>query len=235
MELREYLSVRRAYNRVRQNAEAEGRLTFEEFAILCRLQTSDVPVKTSDIASWQGALRPTMTHRTNHLAKLGLIERAGGQVDRRNIVCRISTEGAARVGELCEETREEIPSGRPLSRTSSQRICRYVEAMGSLYCTAGDLVLIGLLDETTGACTIMKLVDKLGLLQPTVSMSVAALEERGRVARVQTEEGRRAALVQITDLGRADAESLVARIGGLVVRRKARARKGDGKTKTSQA
>lgn len=231
MELREYLSVRRAYNRVRQHAESEGRLTFEEFAILCRLQASDAPAKTSDIAAWQGALRPTMTHRTNHLAKLGLIERAGGEVDRRNIVCRISPEGTACVEELCERTRQEIPSGRALSRTSSERIGKYVEAMGSLYCTAGDLVLIGLLDETTGACTIMKLVDKLGLLQPTVSMSVAALEERGKVGRVQTEEGRRAALVQITDEGRADAEALVERIASLVVRRKARSRK----TKVSQS
>ena len=34
VELREYMSVRRAYNLVRQETESSYRLTFEEFAIL---------------------------------------------------------------------------------------------------------------------------------------------------------------------------------------------------------
>lgn len=224
MELREYLSVRRAYNKVRQAAEADRRLTFEEFAILCRLRLADAPIKTSDIASWQGALRPTMTHRTNHLESLGLIERAGGTKDRRNIVCMLSDEGGMYVRTLCSETREAIPSGWPLARTSAERMVRYVEAMGRVFCTAGDLVLLGLLDEATGACTIMKLVDRLGLLQPTVSMSVSALEERGKVERVQDDEGHRVPLVSLTEEGQADAEALRERIDGLVVRRQSRSR-----------
>lgn len=226
MELREYLSVRRAYNKVRQGADAEARLTFEEFAILCRLRLSDVPLKTSAIASWQGALRPTMTHRTNHLAGLGLIDRAPGDVDRRNVICSLSDAGAEVVKDLCVATRESIPSGRALARTSPERICRYVEAMGAVYCSAGDLVTLGLLDETTGKCTIMKLVDRLGLLQPTVSMSVAALERRGKLERTRDEDGKtqRAALLCLTEAGRADAEALEERIGALVVHRRPRSR-----------
>lgn len=231
MELREYLSIRRAYNRVRHETETDRRLTFEEFAILCRLCLAEGPTKTSDIASWQGALRPTMTHRTNHLAGQGLIERFPGDIDRRNVNCLISETGKERVEELCADTREQIPSGWPLSRTSPERICKYVVSMGEVYCTAGDLVLLGLLDEASGACTIMKLVDKLGLLQPTVSMAVATLEDEGKVLRVREDEkqrpgdGRRPALVGLTDAGRGDAEALVARIDGLVVRRKSRRRK----------
>ena len=68
MELREFMSVRRAYNLVRQETDTSRRLTFEEFAILCRLDIVNEPMKTSAIAEYQGALRPTMTHRTNHLA-----------------------------------------------------------------------------------------------------------------------------------------------------------------------
>ena len=78
MDLKEFMSVRRAYNAVRQSVPSEGRLTFEEFAILCRLDFAGVPMKTSDIAEYQGALRPTMTHRTNHLAALGLNDRSEG-------------------------------------------------------------------------------------------------------------------------------------------------------------
>ena len=49
MDLKEFMSVRRAYNAVRQSVPSEGRLTFEEFAILCRLDFAGVPMKTSDL------------------------------------------------------------------------------------------------------------------------------------------------------------------------------------------
>ena len=87
MDLREDMSVRRAYNVVRQKVESDKRLTFEEFAILCRLSMADTTLKTSAIAEYQSALRPTMTHRTNHLSGLGFIERGEGDTDRRNVVC----------------------------------------------------------------------------------------------------------------------------------------------------
>ena len=69
MELREYLAIRRAYNLVRQDMLADRRLTFVELAILCRMDVLGRPMNTSEITEYQGALRPTMTHRTKHLSE----------------------------------------------------------------------------------------------------------------------------------------------------------------------
>ena len=56
MELREYMSIRRSYNLVRRVVPANRRLTFEEFAILCRLNVKGAPVKTSEIAEYSSYL-----------------------------------------------------------------------------------------------------------------------------------------------------------------------------------
>ena len=125
MELREYMSVRRAYNLVRQSMESNRRLTFEEFSILCKLDVAGEPIKTSDIAEYQGALRPTMTHRTNHLARLGFIDRGEGVTDHRNIVCTISEDGRAFVRDLSQRTCARIPAGQPLARTSAGTWCSW--------------------------------------------------------------------------------------------------------------
>lgn len=220
------MSVRRAYNIVRQSVESEERLTFEEFAILCRLCEAGAPMKTSAIAEYQGALRPTMTHRTNRLFSLGLIERTEGSEDRRNVVCAVSERGRERVMELAELTRSQIPTGKALSRTSAERVCKYADAMGSLYCKAGDLVLLGL--HVAGKdLSIMELVDMLGLLQPTISMSVQSLAQLGLVEREQG-AGTRAATVGLTSAGEARAVELVEKIGAIVVRRRPRdARRAD--------
>lgn len=223
MELREYMSVRRAYNLVRQDTDSERRLTFEEFAILCRLDNSEEPVKTSDIADYQGALRPTMTHRTNHLASLGLIDRGEGTVDRRNIVCSISEEGRSYVQELSVQTRAFIATGQPLARTSPERLRRYVDTMGSVYCTAGELVLLALSMDPEHPCAITQLVERLGLLQPTVSMSVGTLVERGLVDRShENAASARSALIRLTDEGRERAEDISTRIAEIIVRRRPR-------------
>ena len=223
MELREYMSVRRAYNLVRQDTDSERRLTFEEFAILCRLDNSEEPVKTSDIADYQGALRPIMTHRTNHLASLGLIDRGEGTVDRRNIVCSISEEGRSYAQELSVQTRAFIATGQPLARTSPERLRRYVDTMGSVYCTAGELVLLALSMDPEHPCAITQLVERLGLLQPTVSMSVGTLVERGLVDRSRDNAASaRSALIRLTDEGRERAEDISTRIAEIIVRRRPR-------------
>ncbi|WP_455139019.1 MarR family transcriptional regulator [Thermophilibacter sp.] len=222
MDLKEYMSVRRAYNIVRQQVAAKERLTFEELAIICHLCEADEPVKTSTIAEYQGALRPTMTHRTNHLETLGLIERAEGTRDRRNVVCSVSDAGRERVAELAELTCEQIPTGRALSRTAPERILKYVDAMGAFFCKAGDLVLLGLLAADDEALTIMQLVDALGLLQPTVSMSVSTLAERGLVGRGHGSGSSHTTSVSLTDEGRGVAESLAESIAQIVVRRRPR-------------
>lgn len=222
MDLREYMSVRRAYNIVRQKVSSDERLTFEEYAILCRLDVADAPIKTSAIAEYQGALRPTMTHRTNHLAGLGYIERGEGSTDRRNVVCSISDSGREAVANLSALTRAQIPNGKALSRTSADRICKYVDAMGSVFCKAGDLVLLGIYTSDEESLTIMKLVDVLGLLQPTVSMSVASLADLGLVERERETGGQHTTCVRLTETGRARAESLAGTIQSVVVRRKLR-------------
>ncbi|MDO4797426.1 MAG: MarR family transcriptional regulator [Coriobacteriales bacterium] len=223
MELREYMSVRRAYNLVRQETESAYRLTFEEFAILCRLDVMETPIKTSDIAEYQGALRPTMTHRTNHLANLGYIERVEGTVDRRNIVCTISQTGHAYVAKLAKQTRSKIPVGQPLARTSAERICKYVDTMGSVYCTAGQLVMLALYMDETDQSTITSLVERLGLLQPTVSMSVGSLVDKGLVARPRIEgSSARSTFIVLTEEGRESIQVLVDKIVRLVVRRRPR-------------
>lgn len=223
MDLREFMSVRRAYNIVRQKVGSEERLTFEEFAILCRLKAAAEPIKTSSIAEYQGALRPTMTHRTNHLFELGLIDRGEGKVDRRNVVCSISEKGVGFVGRLADLTRAQISAGRSLSRTSADRICKYVDAMGALYCKAGDLVLLGLYVSEEDSLTIMQLVDALGLLQPTVSMSVSALAEAGLLVREHRSGRAHTTNVSLTAEGRERAAALAERIDGVTVRRRARA------------
>ena len=222
MDLREYMSVRRAYNVVRQDTVPEERLTFEEFAILCRLDFAGVPMKTSDIAEYQGALRPTMTHRTNHLEGLGLIDRNEGERDRRNVVCAVSDHGRERALELAELTCAQIPNGHALSRTTPERMLKYVDAMGSFFCKAGDLVLLGLRSLEGESATIMKLVDVLGLLQPTVSMSVASLADRGLVVRDRSAAGAHTTSVRLTHEGALAVDELVDQIESLVVRRRPR-------------
>lgn len=225
MELREYMSIRRAYNLVRQAIPAKRRLTFEEFAILCRLDLAGVPIKTSDIAQYQDALRPTMTHRTNHLARLGLINRGAGSVDHRNVVCSISEEGRAYALLLSQNTCTQIAAGQALSRTSPERVRRYVDAMGSMYCTASDLVLLGIYLEENDACTVTALVDRLGLLQPTVSMSVSSLVEDGCVVRTKRPKGKSHMVVlSLTEEGQKEAEQLVSLVDRIVVRRRVRLR-----------
>ena len=216
------MSVRRAYNIVRQDVDAKERLTFEEFAILCRLNEATSPVKTSAIAEYQGALRPTMTHRTNHLESLGLIDRREGDHDRRNVVCSISELGKERLAELASMTREQIPSGRALSRTSAERILKYVDAMGAFFCKAGELVLIGLYASDQESLTIMQIVEALGLLQPTVSMSVSSLAELGLVERAHEPHSNHTTSVSLTPAGVERARELAESIEALVVRRKPR-------------
>ena len=222
MELREYMSVRRAYNLVRQETDVSRRLTFEEFAILCRLDFAGEPLKTSMIAEYQGALRPTMTHRTNHLAKLGFIERGEGKIDRRNIVCSISDLGREHVQELAELTRSHISARQPLARTAAERICRYVDAMGSVYCTAGELILLALRNAGDEPSTVTQLVECLGLLQPTVSMSVSTLIERGLVTRERGLASLRSSSILLTDEGKVVADNIASRIAAIIVHRKPR-------------
>ena len=223
MELREYMSIRRSYNLVRRVVPAHRRLTFEEFAILCRLNVKGAPVKTSEIAEYQSALRPTITHRTSHLARLGFIKRDEGAIDRRNVVCIITEKGVEAVEELSKLTCARIAPGQALSRTSFERIVMYVDAMGALYCRAADMVLLAILDSPKDALSITEIVDALGLLQPTVSMSLTALAESGLVQRKHDDAlSRRVTMVELTPQGKTYIKEIVQQIEDIVVKRKSR-------------
>lgn len=221
MELREYLAIRRAYNLVRQSMSADSRLTFAELAILCRMSVLGRAMNTSEIAEYQGALRPTMTHRTKHLSEIGYMERTKGSSDRRNVICDITEKGAAFIDEACGQICDILRSGSVLSRTTARRMCRYVDAMGSLSCMSGDLVLLGVLQSAEGRCTVSDLVVMLGLLQPTVSMSVASLESEGYIKRIRQEEATgRSFDLALTNRGLAHATKIEDDIRALVIRRR---------------
>ena len=145
-----------------------------------------------------------------------------GLADRRNIVCTISPAGGEEMRRLAELTKAQIMAGQPLSRTSVDRVCKYVDAMGSMYCTAGEMILLAVV-ESDESTTITTLVDKLGLLQPTVSMSVSSLVQNQLVMRESLPgSSSRSSLIRLTDQGRANAQELVDRIGAIIVRRKSR-------------
>jgi DNA-binding MarR family transcriptional regulator len=220
MELREFISVRRAYSVVRGSTPSDRRLTFEEYAILCHLRNVGEALNTSTIASYQGVLRPTMTHRTNHLANLGLIERHEGALDHRNVCCSISSKGDEAVSSISKAACEAIAADQPLGRIVSPRLVMYVDAMGSVFCTAGDLVLLILDDLPDGVATISQLVVSLGLLQPTVSMAVRDLVAQGLVERgAAGRSSLRVTNVLLVEAGRKRARVLSDQILDIVVRR----------------
>ena len=107
-------------------------------------------------------------------------------------------------------TRAKIGAGRALSRTSADRIKKYVDAMGAYFCKAGDLVLLGIYAADEEGLTIMQIVEALGLLQPTVSMSVSALVEDGMVERERRGAGIHATTVSLTEKGEERARTVKA-------------------------
>lgn len=203
MNVREYLSVRRAYALVRQGMPYADRLTFEELAILCHLSNASSPLRTSEVAEYQGVMRPTMTHRTSHLARLGLIERTSGERDRRSVCCALSQEGRLRLDSALLDMCASIKPGMPLSRCTPDRMRRVVDTMGSVTLSSADLVLLGLATYGEGeGLAVCVLVDKLGLLQPTVSMAVASLCDSGLALRASAGNAAgRGPLVAATEKG----------------------------------
>lgn len=226
MELREFMSVRCACNIVRQETPAAERLTFEELAILCHLYEAGEELKTSEIADYQGVLRPTMTHRTNHLARLGLITRHEGTQDRRNVCCGISEKGIEVKDRLTREVCDHIQNGAPLHRSSPERICKFIDAMGTVFCMSGDLVLLALQMSGEDSLSVSQIVRTLGLLQPTVSMSVSSLVDNGLVERNRaTPDATRTLQVSLLPAGKERALELADRVNQIVVRRTRRAAK----------
>jgi DNA-binding MarR family transcriptional regulator len=219
MEVREYISIRRAYNIVRQDYNTNQRLTFSEFAILCKLYETGRPLRTSDIAEYQGCLRPTMTHRTKHLGSIGFIDRLPGDVDRRNVVCALTDEGRSMADELCEKVRVELVRERSSSRITRDRVRRTVDVMGSLNYMARDLILVSLCSREEKSASIGELVSEIGFLQPTMSMSAAALVREELVIREKAKGASGSPRVVLTDAGEQLGEDHIKHIKAISVPR----------------
>ena len=219
MKVCEYLSVRRAYGLVRQATPASSRVTFDELGIMCHLANVNGPLRTSEIAEHQGVLRPTMTHRTGHLADLGLIERRMGEQDRRSVYCSLSEKGRAEVGRIVSEVCRNIKSGMPLSRCTPQRMSLIIDELARVSVSSAEMVLVSLEagEDTRGRC-VSELVSDLGLLQPTVSMAVASLSKAGLICRAAS-GGQMPAGVVLTDAGHERAHELEERLSAFRVGR----------------
>lgn len=214
----EYLSVRRAFGLVRQSTPASGRITFDELGIMCHLANVGEPLRTSEIAEHQGVLRPTMTHRTGHLADLGFIERRMGENDRRSVFCSLTPAGVSEVRRVVTEMCRNITAGMPLCRCAPRRMSLIIDECVRVSVSSADMVLVALSEVTDGqpGRSVSELVAFLGLLQPTVSMAVSSLEKAGLAARVDL-DARNTAGVRLTETGRVRAAKIAERLAAFRV------------------
>ena len=154
-----------------------------------------------------------MTHRTCHLADRGLLGRSEGKVDRRNVMCVLTQAGHAFLADSSEDMVRTLRRGSKLAQVDPPRFLAYVHTMGTSQISSLDLCLLGVMvlseDDETGP-TVVGLVNLLGLLQPTVSMSLKTLESRGLLRRGSDGVG-------LTDEGLCAAKDLSDAIGRLVV------------------
>ena len=185
MELKDFIAIRRAYNVVRLSYAPSARITFEELALLAYLSRSKVAtgVKTSDLAAYQHVLRPTMTHRTTHLATAGYIQRMPGVQDHRNICCFLRPEGKKFLESLENDLLVQLALDQVLVVDTNDDVRDYVIAVGRMSVTASCMVQLALAEAGGRMDSMSELVYKLGLVQPTVSMAVSALVEEGKITR----------------------------------------------------
>lgn len=187
MKVHEYICVHRCYGALRQHMPSSRRITFEELAILAHLSAAQVPLHMSDLAEYQGALRPTITHRVSHLEKLGFVLRSDCSADHRTICCAISKEGELALNRVLKAMYDQVKLWSPSTYASKGVIAEALNNAGSLSLSAADLILVALESEFKQQGiepTVGNLSAQLGVLQPTVSMAVAKLENKGLVTRV---------------------------------------------------
>lgn len=221
MNYHKYLMVRRAYNQIRQNTDSPQRMTFHEFSVLCHLIDVGVTISISKLAEHQQALRPTMTYRTKKLRSLGYVSSMSGESDRRTILCEVTETGKMRTEELCQLCSDLTKHGTAPMRVPADRMRRYVDAMGRVDCDAGDLVLLAIkILEESSRGTVADIVDLIGLMQPTVSMTVATLEKKGLVERHKVNKNSRGAQIVLTAGGRERVSMLMELIAEVIIPRK---------------
>lgn len=187
MKVHEYICVHRCYGALRQHMPSSRRITFEELAILAHLSAAQAPLHMSDLAEYQGALRPTITHRVSHLEKLGFVLRSDCSADHRTICCAISKEGELALNRVLKAMYDQVKLWSPSTYASKGVIAEALNNAGSLSLSAADLILVALESEFKQQGiepTVGNLSAQLGVLQPTISMAVAKLENKGLVTRV---------------------------------------------------
>lgn len=204
MDIQKYLSLRKSYNIACKTLSTFEATTFEEFSILCHLNKCGDPQCVSSIATWQKALRPTLTHRTGHLESLGYISRLHGLLDGRSVACKITELGLTYIKTIASEMQHVLSTGVVLSRIDADRVLRYVDAIGSIAFKTSDLILLDLSIHASEDISITDLVEHLVLIQPTVSMAVKSLEQEGLITRSKlVGDSARQHVMKLTAQGRA--------------------------------
>lgn len=213
MDLGQYLSVRKRFSAQRRAMPAEGRLIFDEFAILCELHDRH-NASASSIAAAQGISCPTMTHRSNHLCELGLMSREPDSKDRRKLRCALTRKGTSFVHRTCNAIAQGCEESTGIASMDVKDVVKLVARVGTLPMPADDIVLVSYPAFDVSSMTVMQIVDTTGLLQPTVSMAVLRLEKAGCIVRLVAENAdeptvRRSVGCAITDAGLERAARLI--------------------------
>lgn len=93
--------------------------------------------------------------------------------------------------------------------------------MGTVPCDAGDLILLAMTVQEYETVCLTDLAKGTGLMQPTVSMAIQTLCNRGLVTMGKATEGDlRKKQISMTDAGRERATALIHDIESIVIRRR---------------
>lgn len=217
MDLREFIAIRKSFNLAHHKSDLSCRLPFSDVAVLALLHAHPKGVCTSELSNYQHSLRPTTTHRTKRLERMGLITRSSLPDDKRCILCAITPLGEQVYQETLHFTCKYFSMGKPLAHIVPTRLHFYVIAMASFELDSSDLVLLSLFIRGNQQLSITDIVSTIGLLQPTVSMCVVNLEKGGKVERKHTPYCTNFAL---TPKGLERVQELRQGINDMVVRRK---------------
>lgn len=218
MNVHEFLCVHRCFGFLKQEMTAQRRVSFEELAILCHLELAHTSLCMSDIAGYQGALRPTITHRISRLSKLDCVARADNLEDRRNIYCTLTEYGHEVLDVVLNSMFNRIKVWYPETYATKQILCKAIDQAGSLSLSSSELILVALIYEfKKKTATVGALADYLGILQPTASMAVAKLEQLGDVKRGSSTESAQVLSVSITPVGKKRADKIITRIEAISV------------------
>ena len=187
----QFLEVRRCFNETRSNLPASARIMFDEFAILCVLH-GNKGLSATQIAQAQGISCPTMTHRGDRLSSLGYISRERSGDDKRRLKCALTRKGTLFVRRTVRELAERASDEAKLKGLEPAEVAEIVARAGSLPMSADLLTLLCFAAADVASMPVMGIVGATALLQPTVSMAVLRLEEKGCIERPQdAQEGAR--------------------------------------------